>query len=156
MSELPASAIRCTRAGLESLLTDDSQDHEMVIRPIRESSAQVNCVLATAGRLVIHRAWVCPRVTVTAVPLERGGSAGDENRHGGAARTIVASVDERPVSPRPIVRAGPAALRAASVPGSYWPFRGFPAAIDAPPHWQRPMPYSPGTQTCSSLAPTLP
>ncbi|KQM64448.1 hypothetical protein ASE75_09095 [Sphingomonas sp. Leaf17] len=52
---------------------------------------------------------------------------------GTAVRTIVARVAGRPQLALPIVATGPAALGLVSIPGSYWPFRGFPVAADADP-----------------------
>ncbi len=51
--------------------------------------------------------------------------------YGGAARTIVVEVADEPVIALPMVCFGPAAAALASVPGSYWPFRSFPASIVA-------------------------
>ncbi len=48
-------------------------------------------------------------------------------------RTIVARAGGQPQLALPIVTTGPAALGLVSVPGSYWPFRGFPIAADADP-----------------------
>lgn len=52
--------------------------------------------------------------------------------YGGRARTLVASLGEVPQVALPLVRRGPAVLGLAAVPGSYWPFRGVPARVDAP------------------------
>jgi hypothetical protein len=52
--------------------------------------------------------------------------------HGGAARTMLVEHDGDPVIALPLVRIGPAAARIAAVPGVDAPFRGFPAAADAP------------------------
>ncbi|HEU0044041.1 GNAT family N-acetyltransferase [Sphingomonas sp.] len=51
--------------------------------------------------------------------------------YGGEARTLVASEDEVAVLALPFVGIGPAALKLATIPGSYWPFRGFPLALGA-------------------------
>jgi CelD/BcsL family acetyltransferase involved in cellulose biosynthesis len=51
--------------------------------------------------------------------------------YGGAARTLVVSAEETPVLTLPLVAVGHPALRLASVPGCYWPFRGFGLALDA-------------------------
>ena len=51
--------------------------------------------------------------------------------YGGSARTLVVSEDAVPVLALPLVPVGPAALRLATLPGSYWPFRSFPLALDA-------------------------
>ncbi|OYY89232.1 MAG: GNAT family N-acetyltransferase [Sphingomonas sp. 28-66-16] len=53
--------------------------------------------------------------------------------YGGAARTIVVERAGRPEIAIPFVSIGPALLRCAAIPGSYWPFRGFPARADATP-----------------------
>ena len=53
--------------------------------------------------------------------------------YGGAARTIVVSEDDAPVIALPLVGVGPAAARMATVPGCYWPFRGFAMCEDAGP-----------------------
>ncbi|MFA5964124.1 MAG: GNAT family N-acetyltransferase [Sphingomonas sp.] len=52
--------------------------------------------------------------------------------YGGAARTMLVECDGDPVIALPFVRIGPAAARLAAVPGVDAPFRGFPAAVDAP------------------------
>jgi hypothetical protein len=52
--------------------------------------------------------------------------------HGGAARTMLVEHDGDAVIALPFVRTGPAAARLAKVPGIDVPFRGFPAAEDAP------------------------
>lgn len=51
--------------------------------------------------------------------------------YGGAARTLVVSAEETPVMTLPLVAVGHPALGLASVPGCYWPFRGFGLALDA-------------------------
>lgn len=48
--------------------------------------------------------------------------------YGGAPRTVVARVGEVPVLALPIVAAGRRAPGVYTVPGCYWPFRGFPMA----------------------------
>jgi CelD/BcsL family acetyltransferase involved in cellulose biosynthesis len=45
--------------------------------------------------------------------------------YGGAARTVLVEEDDEPVIALPFVGIGPKVLRVASVPGCYWPFRGF-------------------------------
>lgn len=52
--------------------------------------------------------------------------------YGGTARTMLVEHDGDPVIALPFVRIGPAAARLATVPGVDAPFRGFPAAVDAP------------------------
>ncbi|MCW6535726.1 GNAT family N-acetyltransferase [Sphingomonas lycopersici] len=51
--------------------------------------------------------------------------------YGGAARTLTVSAAEVAMLALPMIAVGPARLRLATVPGSYWPFRGFPLAVDA-------------------------
>ncbi|MEG3123202.1 GNAT family N-acetyltransferase [Sphingomonas sp. GB1N7] len=51
--------------------------------------------------------------------------------YGGRARTIVVEADGEPVIALPMVGFGPGPARLAAVPGSYWPFRSFPASVGA-------------------------
>ncbi|WP_236697430.1 GNAT family N-acetyltransferase [Sphingomonas sp. Leaf357] len=51
--------------------------------------------------------------------------------YGGRARTIVVEADGEPVIALPMVGFGPGPARLAAVPGSYWPFRSFPASSSA-------------------------
>lgn len=53
--------------------------------------------------------------------------------YGGEAQSLIVEDDDGPVAALPLLRVGPRALGAASVPGSYWPFRSFPkaAGLDA-------------------------
>lgn len=51
--------------------------------------------------------------------------------YGGEASTLLVSAEETPVLALPMVAVGPAWLRLATVPGSYWPFRSFPVAESA-------------------------
>lgn len=51
--------------------------------------------------------------------------------YGGTARTLTVLREGAPVLALPFVPTGPAALRLATVPGCYWPFRSFPVAQDA-------------------------
>lgn len=51
--------------------------------------------------------------------------------YGGQARTIVVETNGDPVIALPLVRFGPNPARLAAVPGSYWPFRSFPASVRA-------------------------
>lgn len=51
--------------------------------------------------------------------------------YGGAAQTIVIEADRVPVLALPMIAIGPRWARLAAVPGSYWPFRSFPADGDA-------------------------
>lgn len=60
--------------------------------------------------------------------LRYGWFAAALSAYGGAARTLVVDAGGQPAIALPVVATGPAWLRAASVPGCYWPFRSFPAA----------------------------
>lgn len=53
--------------------------------------------------------------------------------YGGEAQTLVVEGERGLVAALPLVRVGPRALGAATVPGCYWPFRSFPkaAGLDA-------------------------
>lgn len=51
--------------------------------------------------------------------------------YGGQAQTLLVNAEQLPALALPIVSAGPAWLRVAMVPGSYWPFRSFPLAETA-------------------------
>lgn len=51
--------------------------------------------------------------------------------YGGRARTLIVEHEGAPVIALPLVGFGPEPARLATVPGSYWPFRGFPAAGEA-------------------------
>ncbi|MFT3976762.1 MAG: GNAT family N-acetyltransferase [Sphingomonas bacterium] len=51
--------------------------------------------------------------------------------YGGRARTVIVHAEDAPELALPIVSTGPSWLRAAQVPGSYWPFRSFPLADNA-------------------------
>lgn len=53
--------------------------------------------------------------------------------YGGVPRTLVVRRGGEPVLALPFVAYGPRTLRLAMVPGSYWPFRGFPLADAAEP-----------------------
>jgi CelD/BcsL family acetyltransferase involved in cellulose biosynthesis len=48
--------------------------------------------------------------------------------YGGEARTLLVEHDADPVIALPMIRFGPGPARLAAVPGSYWPFRSFPAS----------------------------
>lgn len=63
--------------------------------------------------------------------LRRGWYAAAIAAYGGAARTVLVEFDEAPVLALPIVPAGPSWVHGVAVPGSYWPFRGFPMAANA-------------------------
>lgn len=51
--------------------------------------------------------------------------------YGGRARTLVVEHEGVPVIALPLVGFGPGPAKLAAVPGCYWPFRGFPVALDA-------------------------
>ncbi|MBX3593373.1 GNAT family N-acetyltransferase [Sphingomonas sp.] len=63
--------------------------------------------------------------------LRYGWFAAALGAYGGAARTLVVAREGIPVLALPLVATGPSWLGVVSVPGSYWPFRSFPVAIDA-------------------------
>ena len=63
--------------------------------------------------------------------LRYGWFAAALSAYGGEARTAVVGREGNPVLALPMVRFGPAMLRLAAVPGCYWPFRSFPASMDA-------------------------
>jgi CelD/BcsL family acetyltransferase involved in cellulose biosynthesis len=65
--------------------------------------------------------------------LTHGWFAAAVAAYGGHPRTLVVEEAGAPVLALPLVGVGPAALRLASVPGSYWPFRSFPLAANAAP-----------------------
>lgn len=60
--------------------------------------------------------------------LRHGWFAAAIEAYGGRARTLVARVDGEAALALPMISVGPRALGLATVPGSYWPFRGFPLA----------------------------
>lgn len=55
--------------------------------------------------------------------------------YGGAARTIVVASELGPAIALPLVGIGPGWAGLAMVPGSFWPFRSFPAATGDPAAW---------------------
>lgn len=63
--------------------------------------------------------------------LRYGWYAAALGAYGGQARTLLVEEDGEPTLAMPLVSMGPAWLRAAAVPGSYWPFRSFPLAMHA-------------------------
>lgn len=65
--------------------------------------------------------------------LTHGWFAAAVAAYGGHPRTLVVEEAGAPVLVLPFVGLGPAVLRMASVPGSYWPFRSFPLAANAAP-----------------------
>jgi CelD/BcsL family acetyltransferase involved in cellulose biosynthesis len=74
-------------------------------------------------------------VAVRAAPshafLRYGWYAAALTAYGGAARTLVVAEDGEPTLALPFVAVGPAWLRVAAIPGSYWPFRSFGLTLDA-------------------------
>ena len=65
--------------------------------------------------------------------LTHGWFAAAVRAYGGRPRTLVVEEAGVPALALPLVGLGPAALRLASVPGSYWPFRSFPVAEHGSP-----------------------
>jgi CelD/BcsL family acetyltransferase involved in cellulose biosynthesis len=63
--------------------------------------------------------------------LRYGWYAAALGAYGGQARTLLVEEDGEPTLAMPLVAMGPAWLRMAAVPGSYWPFRSFPLAMHA-------------------------
>ena len=63
--------------------------------------------------------------------LRHGWFAAALAAYGGHARTLLVEESGVPVLALPFVSVGPAALKLGAVPGSYWPFRGFPLALGA-------------------------
>ena len=80
-------------------------------------SADIDAVAARApeGRRFLRFGWYAAAVAA----------------YGGHPRTLVVREDGVPVLALPLVALGPAPLRLAAVPGSYWPFRSFPLALEA-------------------------
>ena len=60
--------------------------------------------------------------------LRRAWFAAACEAYGGRPHTIVAQLGDAPVLALPFVPTGPRLAGLAAIPGSYWPFRGFPAA----------------------------
>ena len=63
--------------------------------------------------------------------LRRAWFAAALDAYGGCARTMVVDRDGVPLAALPLTTIGPRWLRAASVPGCYWPFRSFPSEAAA-------------------------
>ena len=74
---------------------------------------------------------VSARAAASHAFLRHGWYAAALEAYGGAARTLLVEEDGQPTLALPFVAAGPAWLRLATIPGSYWPFRSFARAIDA-------------------------
>ena len=64
--------------------------------------------------------------------LRYGWFAAALTAYGGTARTVIVEADGEPVIALPMVAMGPGWLGAAQLPGSYWPFRSFPAVAALP------------------------
>jgi CelD/BcsL family acetyltransferase involved in cellulose biosynthesis len=60
--------------------------------------------------------------------LRHGWFAAAIEAYGGEVRTLVARADDEAALALPMIPVGPRALGLRTVPGSYWPFRGFPLA----------------------------
>lgn len=65
--------------------------------------------------------------------LRHGWFAAAVAAYGGRPRTLVVRDEGEPVLALPFVALGPALLKLAAVPGSYWPFRSIPVADGARP-----------------------
>ncbi len=63
--------------------------------------------------------------------LRYGWYAAALTAYGGHARTVLVEEDGEPTLALPMIGVGPALLKMAAVPGSYWPFRSFPLAMAA-------------------------
>ncbi len=74
---------------------------------------------------------VADRAAETHRFLRHGWFAATLRAYGGTARTLIVEQEGVPVLALPLVPVGARALGLATVPGSYWPFRGFPLALDA-------------------------
>lgn len=76
-------------------------------------------------------------VTASAAPthrfLRRRWYAAAIDAYGGTARTLLVERGGQAMAALPLIGLGPAPLRMAQVPGSYWPFRSGPVAQDAGP-----------------------
>lgn len=100
-------------------------------RPLRpadfqRASPRVEAVVAEGLPPCIDRvADAGPR---THAFLRRGWFAAAVESYGGRPRTLVARLGETSVLALPFVAVGPRAFGLGSVPGCYWPFRGFPLA----------------------------
>lgn len=80
-------------------------------------SAEIDAVAARAAETHRHLRYAWFAAAVAA--------------YGGHPRTLIAADDGVPVLGLPLVALGPAALGLAAVPGSNWPFRSFPIAVEA-------------------------
>ncbi len=73
---------------------------------------------------------VAARAPASHAFLRYGWYAAALDAYGGRAQTLVVEAEGAPALALPFVARGPAWACAASVPGSYWPFRSFPLAAD--------------------------
>ncbi len=87
----------------------------------------VDCVDGLASAIDTVAAGAAP----THRFLRYGWYAAALKAYGGAARTITVLREGEPVAALPIVASGPGWAKLVSVPGCYWPFRGFPVREDA-------------------------
>lgn len=100
-------------------------------RPLRPANLQRASPLVEAA--VVEGLPACIDRVADAGPathdfLRRGWYAAAVESYGGRPRTLVARAGGSPVLALPFVAIGPRALGLGSVPGCYWPFRGFPLA----------------------------
>ena len=73
---------------------------------------------------------VAARAADTHQFLRHGWFAAASGAYGGRARTLLVEQEGTPVLALPFVPFGPSRLGLAKLPGSYWPFRSFPLALD--------------------------
>lgn len=97
-------------------------------RPARRDASPAPIAVARVDGLAPEIDAVADAAAPTHRFLRRQWFAAAVEAYGGHARTLVASVAGVPAAALPLVRIGPAALRIASLPGCYWPFRSFPVA----------------------------
>jgi hypothetical protein len=84
------------------------------------------CTAHTVDGLASAIDAVAERAPATHRFLRYGWFAAALEAYGGHARTLIAARDDVPALALPYIAMGPDWLRLAQVPGSYWPFRGFP------------------------------
>lgn len=89
----------------------------------------------STARTIAHLDEAIDAAAAAALPthrfLRRQWYAAALDAYGGTARTMLVERDGRAFAALPLVGLGPAALRMGQVPGSYWPFRSAPVAVDA-------------------------
>ena len=76
---------------------------------------------------------VAARAAETHRFLRQSWFAAATKAYGGVPRTLLVEQGGVPALALPLVPLGPRPLGAAAVPGSYWPFRSFPLAVEADP-----------------------